>query len=786
MFPAISPPLYFPQNSHFFLAGLKEDREKRESSYYSLGRAAGARSFTEKSPSAPFRHFERGHPIFSNRNVEPKDTVPFRNPNLGVASERLITEVYGEDLPIEIPPPDPYDVAVEVEAQVGPRSPSPTPFKIAESLASSGRKGSSQGNLLSHISSYQQSGRYDSSRQSSALQSRSLSPSRGNLQLRDSESDGLLNRQNFDGGGWSQGATPGPRRSLQSTHGRRFESGTLPKNFKSFANSAKSQSSTVSDFRSALWKTEVNSSLGGQISDVRSSSPTRRNHSSSALMSHNSEGTASLSQRHGRSSRTSSPSRIPSDHVGSSHTSSLPSRNFSAFSQSFLRKSESVTSLNEHSHRGRCGSPVREGYDVERQAHLRNQLTRNELNSQEQEHGEDSVSPSRQGYDQLRPSILRKTESSAVSSSQPWNRRSFSPGRRGHETINQHQLGRRELSVSSLNGHCYEKCNSSFSKRNYEAPQSQLHKSEFNNSVRTHSNYSSSVLRKANDAPHQHSPQITKTGSSLNKNQNNRSFSFSQKGTSNPSVYSLLRSITNGDSAHSFQRNIPTSETKSDSSRYLDSWRGSTHSLRSSSLSRSTSKINTYCNRTAPLEMTRASCSIRSTHGRHGHEDHCPLSKDKRPSHHARSPSSSPQIDKRSSYHNRSPSPSPQIDKRSSHHARSSSPSSQTNKWPSHHARSPSPSPQFNKRSSHHARSPSPPPQIQIQSHTSSQSSMESSESSRISVGSTGRSKEEYAMMADLPKVKRIHQKEEPGHMGQPQNSQPVRRQELFKPARSD
>ncbi|XP_037834630.1 serine/arginine repetitive matrix protein 2 [Kryptolebias marmoratus] len=744
-------------------SGLKEDREKRESGYYSLGRAAGARSLSEKSPPGPFRHFEKGHPIFNSRNVEPKDVIPFRNPNLGVASERLIPEVYDEDLAAEIPPPDPYDVAVEVEAQVGPRSPSPTPFKIAESLASSGRKGSGRGSPSSHFSSHQQSGRYDSSRHSSALQSRSSSPSRGNFQLRRSESSGLLSGQNFNGGGWSRGTAPGSRSSLQSTHGRHFESGTLPRNFKSLASSVKSQSSAVSDFRSALRKTEASSSSCARSSDIRSSSPQRRDRSSSALMSRNSEGATSLSQGPGSSSRASSPSRRPSDRVGDSHTSSLPSRNFSAFSRPSLRKSGSVMSLNEHGHHGRSGSPVREGYGIESQAQLRNQLSRNEQNSREQEHGEDpNVSPFRQGPDRSRPSILRKTESTTVSSNQSWNSRSSSPERRGHETINQHQLGKRDLSVGSLNGHGYEKRNSSPSRRN-DAPsqypsQSLLHKSEFTSSVRSHDSYRSSALRKAYDAP----DQVTKTGVSLNHKNQNRSFSPSQKGNSDPPGYSVLRSATNGDSTHSFQRKVATNETKS------DSWRGSTHSLRSSSLSRSTSRKTPDSNRAAnfTLDTTRTSGSVRSAHGRHGREGHCPPPKDKRSSHRAQSPSTPPQFDKRPSHRPRSPSPPPQFDKR-----------------PSHRPRSPSPPPQIDKRSSHRAWSPSPPPQIHIQSHTSSQSSMESSESGRILVGSTGRNKEEYATMADLPKVKRIHQGEEPGHTGRPQNSQPVRRQELFKPA---
>ena len=41
-------------------------------------------------------------------------------------------------------------------------------------------------------------------------------------------------------------------------------------------------------------------------------------------------------------------------------------------------------------------------------------------------------------------------------------------------------------------------------------------------------------------------------------------------------------------------------------------------------------------------------------------------------------------------------------------------------------------------------------------------------------------------MMADVPKAKMVHQKEMPGYMRQSENQQPIRRQELFKPARSD
>ncbi len=704
-----------------FLKGFKEDREKRESGYFSLGRAAGARVLRDNSPPGPFRHFERGHPIFNSRNVEPKDAVPFRNPNLGVASERQILEALNEDLPVEIPPPDPYEIAVEVEAQVGPRSPSPTPFKIAESLASTGRKRFSssygRGNSSSHASSFQQSGRFESSRQGSALQSRSSSPSRGNLPFRRSESTASLSRQNFDGGGWSRGMEPGPRNSSQGTHGRRVESGTLPRNFKSFASSVQSQSSTISDFRSALRKTEVSGSLSGRGRDSRSSSPSRRDYNPSGQMSlRKTEITSSSSNRRGRNSRTSSPSSRTSASLRDSHSPSPPRRNYSSSSQSLLRKSESLMSLSGRSHHGRCGSPIREGYDIESQALLRNPTAGNGLNDQDNE--SPTVSPSRRGYD-TGQSVLRKTESSPVGGSRGRDSRCSSPSRRGYETPTQHQLRKTDTSAS-LNGRSRESRNSSPSRRSYEAPsQSLLRKTEVNSSVKSRDSHSLLPSRKSYDAPDQRSLLKTETSSSFNsKSHNSRNSSPPRKGNSDSPGYSILRNATNGNSSPSFQRKNNHHDSKSDSNR----WRESTHSLRSSSLSRaaSPSRQTTNGSRTAfvTLDTPRSPGSIRSGAGRRGHEDRRPSPNDKRPS--------------------------------------------------------------------HRIRSPSPSPQIQMRRHTSSQSSMESSESGQPSVGSTGRSREEYAMMADVPKVKMIHQREGPGHVGRPQNQQHSRRQELFKPARSD
>ncbi|CAJ1075800.1 serine/arginine repetitive matrix protein 2 [Xyrichtys novacula] len=678
-------------------SGLKE--EKRESGYFSLGRASGAHLLRDNSPSAPFRHFERGHPIFNTRNVEPKDAIPFRNPNLGVASERQGIEAFNEDLPVEILPPDPYEIAVEVEAQVGPRSPSPTPFKIAESLASTGRKGFNRSYGQGNPSS-QQSGRYDPSRSSS--------PSRGNSPFRRSESTTSLSSRNFDGGGWSRGMEPASRNPSQGTHGRRLESGTLPRNFKSLASSVKPQPSSVSDFRSALRKTEARGTLSGRSQDSRSSSPSRRDHNSSSQMSLR-KNEITTSPGRGRNSRTSSPSRRHS----TSPCDSPPRRNYSSLSQSPLRRSESTFSLSSRGHSGRCGSPIREGYDIESQALLRNLAARNGINDQEEEYESTNKAALRQGYDRS-PPVLRKTESSPVFASQGREGRSSSPGRRGYETP-QYQL-RKTDTRGSLHAGNNERRNASPLRRSYEAPS--LRNSEIKTSTRDLDSHNSLPSRTKYDSVDQRSLRKIETSTSHNsKTHNSRNSSPLRKGNSDPPGYSILRHAMNGESNHSSQRTNTYQNSKPAPSHSPSSWRESSRSHRSSSLSRATSTARQTSSGTRvsiALDTPRRSCSSsRSGTGRHSPEDHSPSRNNKKPSHHVRSPS----------------------------------------------------------------------PQIQIQRYTSSQSSMESSESGQLSVGSTGRTREEYVMMADVPKVKMIHQREEPGHFGRTQNQQPSRKQELFKPA---
>lgn len=600
-----------------------------------------------------------------------------------------------DDLPVESPPPDPYETSVAVEALVGPRSPSPTPFKIAESLASTGRKGFGGSYGRGNVSSYQQAARFDSSGRGSALQSRASSPSRGNEAFRRSDSSLSLSRRSCDGGG-SAGFGHGSRNLSPGAHGQRFQSGTLPRNFKSFTNS---QSSTVADYRSALRKNEGSRSLSRQGPDGWTSLPSRRDlYPSGQTSSHTSKLT-------GHDRRSSSPARRTLN-SGGSRSPSPQRRTLS--SSSLLYKSESILSLNSQSHHGRCGSPIREGYDIESQALLRNSIAGNGLDNQDLE--SPNLPPTRHNF--TSHSVLRKVESSPHSGRLGYG--SSSPGGKGYETQRSYQL-RKANSIGSLHGQSAERRKSSPSRRSYETPsQSLLHNTNKNSSARIQGSNRTWISRESNDNPHHHLHKKNGPAHSPSRtNHSSRNTSPSRKGDHNPQTFSALRKVVNEDSGHPFQRK----DTSQGSRQQVKQYQRSSSSSRAGSPSRLTSGSGRK--NFANSENPRSPGSVRSALSRQGREDRC----------------QSPTADKRPSYR---------------------------------------------------AQSPSPSQHLQMRRHTSSQSSMESSESGQLSLGSSGRNREEYAILADVPKVKIIRQNDRSGHMARVPNQQPPRRQELFKPARSD
>lgn len=613
--------------------------------------------------------------------------------------------VLGEDLSLDILSPNADETAIEVEAQVGPRSPSPTPFKIAESLASTGRTGfgnSYSRGSPSSPSTYRHSGRFDTSRCGSPLQSRSSSPSRGNLPFGRCESAASIGRHASAGGGWTRGLEPGSPNSPQGGQRTHHESGTLPRNFKSFATSMKSQSSAVPDFRSALRKTEVSRTLNGCTRDGRSSSPSRRDHNPSAQASlRKTELSTGPLDGHRYGSGASSPSRKASGGVRDSCGSTPQRRNYCSSSPSLLRKSESVLSLNGHSHHGRCGSPIREGYDVESQTLLRNEMTRKGMNDEADE--SQTIPPSRRRM--ASHSVLQKSKSSPAGHTWDWHNQGSSPRRKDYQTSTQYQL-RKTRDNKSLHGGTSESRSSSPLRRSHEMPPP----------CRPRSHDSNSAIRNSYNAADHRSLHKTEAGCSLNSTKHSsRNSSPSGKGYTDVPGCSVRRNATDGDSFHGKNTHH---NSKSDSYYLSPSWRESSRSHRRSSLCRvaSPSRQTSSGSRTESLTReTRRSPSVVRC-GRPGHEENSPSLRD--------TPSRRP-------------------------------------------------------------RTPSPSPPVQTQRHTSSQSSMESSESGPPSLRPSGRNREEYVMMADVPKVKIVHQREAGSHTGPAQSQRPPQRQELFKPARS-
>lgn len=634
---------------HCLSAGNSKMDRDRESGYFSLGRAAGARTFREKSPPPPHRHSERGHPLPSNRTPEPKATIPFRNPDLGVPSHRRSTEVQMLDLePPENYSPEPLDLSIEVEAQVGPRSPSPTPFKQAESLAASSRRGVRP----SYSSSNQQSGMLFSARQGSSL-SRSSSPPRNFSPFKRTESvSSLPSRGVGSGGGFgtSGGASFTQRhdqRSRSPTQGSyrcTSESTSQQKSFRTFANSMGTASS-------------VTKSLSNSYVDLRAG--LRK---------------AETSTGHGGNSQSISPSRHRNN-------------DFSGHS-SLLRKTETNSSSNSHGHESRSSSPPRRCYEAG-QSFLGKTFE-----------GRRSASPVRTGY-----GVSSQSETSRLVNVRGGNSNSSSPSRRSLETISQ-SLRKSEIN-SSIRTHSQESRHSSPPRRGYETPgSSERHKPELNRMSysRRHDSRSPSPARRSYETP---------SHSLLRKSETS---SYSRSGWDSPSKlsspYKARHESASQPILHKAKAEMPSYSRKPANSS-TESWRGSTHSLHSPPISRSSSP------------------SKKNGENR-------PVTHSQKPAHVAWESTNAV----------------------SSHSRRSQG------------ARSPSPD---SRRSSSRNRSPSPP----MQRHTSSQSSMDSSESGQLSAGSSGLNREEYAIMADLPKVKTVLQRE-----GLKQQGRQREEATFYKPAR--
>ncbi|XP_016306011.1 serine/arginine repetitive matrix protein 2 [Sinocyclocheilus anshuiensis] len=404
------------------LGSSVKDWKERESGYFSLGRAAGTRAFRDQSPSAPYRHSERGHPLPSNKSPEPKATIPFRNPDLGIPSERR-TSVFqnGEQLAENYPPqypPESLDLSLEVEALAGPRALSPTPFKQAESFGASSRRGGRN----AQTSPLWQSGTLNSSQRVSGL-TRSSSPSRNTSPFRRAETSSSLNTVGFRSSGDSHGqdrASVSPARNSYSG------------NLRSFASTAGSVSSinkslSYMDLRGTLWKPETNSSFIGSTENRGSSYPSRWSYDSPAV----------------RTTETKSPSYERGHDKQGFSSSSLKSR-YDSRSQSPVGKLETNGSSSQIQKGRRSASPVRKGYGTPSQSDRRSM-------SNGWSYDRKSPSPSRKSYEMQSQATKKKPE--AKSSLHSYNRdsRQTSPSRGHHQNPGPLLLRKSETSQSSSN-----------------------------------------------------------------------------------------------------------------------------------------------------------------------------------------------------------------------------------------------------------------------------------------------------------------------------------------------
>lgn len=636
----------------------KADRD-RESGYFSLGRVTGARTLSDKSPS-PHRHSERGHPLPSNQTPEPKATIPFRNPDLGVPSQRRTNEIQNPDCdPVPLSSSsEPVDLSIEVEAQAGPRSLSPTPFKQAESLAASQKRRSRTPN-----SSSGQFGNFFSSKQDSGF-SRSSSPPQSSSPFKRTESVSSQSSRGYGIDNVSERRDRQSKSPNRNSFGRASESESIRKNFRTFAstvgavsNLTKSQSSPYADLKAGLRKTEPTSGRG---SKSQSSSPARRTHDAT--------GQSVLRKTEAKNSeiRHSSPSR--------------------SSSQSVLRKVVEGW---------RSASPVRKGYGTASQSEK-------SIFSNGRSHNSTSSSPSRRSFE---ASSLSPHRTETKTHSPPLKRSYDAPTKQS----SLHKTGSDRSSCSR---------SPSPLKRSYDPPRqsSPFHKSEsshYSGSTRSSYNRSPSPPKRGYDPPGQSRFHKLESSNYSGSTQSSCSRSPSPSRRSyEPSGQSRLRSAHSSCSKSSQGQTTlhkTVSESRIESASYMGkstnsstarSWRGSTPSLHSPPISRNSSPSR-RCSE-SKLVGVRKSVHVSWSSGdrRQSHDNHKPSSR------------------------NRSPAPS-------------------------------------------------------MRTHTSSQSSIDSVMSS----GSSGLNREEYAIMADLPKVKKVLQRARPNQM---EGMERGNRDEmsLYKPAR--
>ncbi|XP_019717694.1 TRIO and F-actin-binding protein-like isoform X2 [Hippocampus comes] len=162
---------------------------EQESGYFSPEQRTDGELLAEDASKRSYRYYERGHPLPNNYVPEPKASVPYRNVNLGIPSQRRNPETYMQDnWRSESPQRYSYHSNFRRGTETLRNSPtrhssmSPDRHKRSDprmrSLSRSETQSHGSSNLPSHATSQRTSSRSSPSRRRGSFASRTVSPSR--------------------------------------------------------------------------------------------------------------------------------------------------------------------------------------------------------------------------------------------------------------------------------------------------------------------------------------------------------------------------------------------------------------------------------------------------------------------------------------------------------------------------------------------------------------------------------------------------------------------------------
>ncbi|KAM9817728.1 myosin phosphatase Rho-interacting protein-like isoform 2-T4 [Syngnathus typhle] len=158
---------------------------EQESGYFSPDRRTDSEHLTEDVNKKSYRYYERGRPLPNNYVPEPKASVPYRNINLGIPSQRRNPETYMLDTwRSESPQRYSYHSNFRKETESSRNSPtrhssvSPDRHKSSDHRIRSLSRSETRSHGSSHLPSQRTSSRSSSSRRRGSFASRTVSPSR--------------------------------------------------------------------------------------------------------------------------------------------------------------------------------------------------------------------------------------------------------------------------------------------------------------------------------------------------------------------------------------------------------------------------------------------------------------------------------------------------------------------------------------------------------------------------------------------------------------------------------